>query len=278
MQYRNSFTPPSVTIPAGCMFTGWYKSSSSSVYSTDTLLSTSTSPKLYCDGSGYYVAKIVKEKYEIKLDANGGTNSKTISNLQYGNVITLPSSTKTGYTFKGWKYGTSTYQAGSYTVPDLGDDGITVTFTAQWEKEKYTINLNANGGSVTPTSIVNAEYNSTKTLPTPTKAGYTFSGWKYGTTTYPAGSFKVPDFGASGISVTFTAQWTANTYNITFNANGGSGTMSNMSMTYGVSKELTGNKFTKDGYYFIGWKINYASAGEFVYRLEDKLCKRWRIC
>ena len=52
---------------------------------------------------------------------------------------------------------------------------------------------------------------------------------------------------------TITAQWLANTYTITYNANGGSGTTANSSHTYGVAKNLTANGFTRTGYRFLGW-------------------------
>ena len=44
------------------------------------------------------------------------------------------------------------------------------------------------------------------------------------------------------------------TYKIEFNANGGKGTMKDQIITYGKNTPLTANKFTKDGYYFVGWK------------------------
>ena len=42
-------------------------------------------------------------------------------------------------------------------------------------------------------------------------------------------------------------------YTVAFNANGGTGTMANMSFAAGASKELTINSFTRTGYLFIGW-------------------------
>ena len=54
-----------------------------------------------------------------------------------------------------------------------------------------------------------------------------------------------------------TANATANTYQIAYNANTGSGTaMSNSSHTYDASKALTKNTFTKTGYTFLGWNTN----------------------
>ncbi len=46
------------------------------------------------------------------------------------------------------------------------------------------------------------------------------------------------------------------TYTVIYNANGGSGTMSNSTHTYGVEKALNANKFTRKGYTFLGWSTS----------------------
>ena len=43
--------------------------------------------------------------------------------------------------------------------------------------KKYTLSYNANGGSVTPTSKTLNDGSSYGELPTPTRSGYTFTGW-----------------------------------------------------------------------------------------------------
>jgi len=66
---------------------------------------------------------------------------------------------------------------------------------------------------------------------------------------------------------TLTANFAANTYNVVFNKNGGSGTMSNQSHTYGSSKALTSNAFTRSGFTFAGWATSAvrANAGTVDY-------------
>lgn len=49
-------------------------------------------------------------------------------------------------------------------------------------------------------------------------------------------------------------------YTIAFNANGGTGTMPNASMTVGVAKNLPANKFTRTGYTFLGWSTDKNAA------------------
>ncbi len=55
-------------------------------------------------------------------------------------------------------------------------------------------------------------------------------------------------------------------YTIVYNANGGKGTMSNTTVTYGKNTALRANSFTRTGYSFKGW---------YAYRTSDKkwLCK-----
>ena len=56
---------------------------------------------------------------------------------------------------------------------------------------------------------------------------------------------------------TITFNRVANTYTIKFNGNGAtSGSMSNLSMTYGTAKTLTANTFSRTGHTFLGWSTS----------------------
>ncbi len=194
------------------------------------------------------------ESYRINYDAGEGSVSPTYDDVSYGNRITLPTPTRTGYTFNGWRYGSTNY-TGSYTVPDFGNNGATVTFTAQWTKESYTIKYDANGGSVSPNSQT-VNYGDSITLPTPTPpGGYYFTGWSYGGRTY-TGSYTVPDFGNNGASVTFTAQWAANKYKVTFDEAGGS-SVSDI-VDYTIESTISFPSTTKAGYDFVNWQVTRA--------------------
>ena len=64
-----------------------------------------------------------------------------------------------------------------------------------------------------------------------------------------------------------------NTYTVTFNANGGVGTMADQSMTYDVAANLNPNEFTRDGYAFAGWctKAGCSGTGNVVYTDEQSV-------
>ena len=54
-------------------------------------------------------------------------------------------------------------------------------------------------------------------------------------------------------NVTMTAQWEPLVYTISYNANGGSGTMDSHTVSYGNTVKIKDNTFTKTNYKFIGW-------------------------
>ncbi|MBQ7043235.1 MAG: InlB B-repeat-containing protein [Clostridia bacterium] len=120
----------------------------------------------------------------------------------------------------------------------------------------YLIQYNANGGS-NPPSSQDKEYGKTLALSTtvPTRTGYTFLGWS---TSSSATSFSYSAGGSysANADAILYAVWKANTYTVKYNSNGGSGTMSNSSHTYNVSKALTSNAFTRSGYTFLGWSTS----------------------
>ncbi len=97
-----------------------------------------------------------------------------------------------------------------------------------------------------------------------TKTNYTFAGWN--TLANGSGTF----YAASG-SATFTinnndtlyAKWTLNNFTVTFNANGGTGTMTPQTIAYTTSANLTSNAFTRAGYSFAGWATS--SGGTVAY-------------
>ena len=61
---------------------------------------------------------------------------------------------------------------------------------------------------------------------------------------------------STGSAITLTAQWTANTYTVSYAANGGSGSAptSPTSCTYGSDCAAPANTYTRTGYTFAGWK------------------------
>ena len=209
-------------------------------------------------------------KYNLSYNANGGSfTPSTDNNIIYTNGVSIASSngvTRVGYTWSGWTNDlTTTVWMGGETVTgaSLGVtatyDDFNVVLRAKWTPKTYTVTLNANGGSVSPEST-SVTYDATYgDLPTPTRMGYAFDGW------YTIGESKV----TAGTKVLITAaqtlyaHWTANNFTVLFDANGGTGSMSNQSFVYDEAKNLTSNSFVKTGYSFGGWATAPTAASEY---------------
>ena len=78
-----------------------------------------------------------------------------------------------------------------------------ITLYPFWTANKYTVTFDANGG--TGGNTVTLDYGTALSAPTVTRDGHTFTGWS------PSVPATVP-----ASDVTYTAQWTANTYTVTY--------------------------------------------------------------
>ena len=128
-------------------------------------------------------------------------------------------------------------------------------------RPSYSIVYGANGGTSTPATQTKW-YDEAITLQGAiSRTGYRFSGWKWSgnNLTYTASTA----WNVANASGTMTAQWSANTYTVRYNANGGSGSMSDSSHTYDIAKSLTSNTFVKTHYLFKGWATS--PTGSVVY-------------
>ena len=193
----------------------------------------------------------------------GQLTTYNIGNFLIETVSELPDPpTKTGYTFTGW------YTDPACTKPYTEDKVIgNITLYAGFRANTYTIVFNANTGSGTM-SNQSMTYDTAANLTANafTKTGYTFKGWATsagGSIAYTNGQSVKNLSAEQGATVNLYAVWEANTYTITFNANGGTGSMSNQSMTYDQSKALTANAFTRKNHEFKGWATS--AGGEVVY-------------
>lgn len=137
--------------------------------------------------------------------------------------------------------------------------GIRVTDSDNPAPLTVTVTFDSNGGSAVSAQTI--DYNTAVPKPTdPAWAGHTFAGWY---TSKDGGS--AYDFNAAVLgNLTLYAHWTVNTYAVTFNSNGGTGEMPAQTFTHGTSQALSQNKFTRDGYDFLGWATS-STATEVVY-------------
>lgn len=224
----------------GHTFSGWATSPTGVVVYTNAQSVTN----LEASGMTILYAVWAANQYTIIYNGNGSTSGSTANSLHvYGVNKNLSSNgyAKTGYAFSGWStsnLATSPSYLDNQNVINITTipNGV-ISFYAVWSTNSYTIIFNANGG--TGGTSASMQYGSSLTAPVVTKTGYNFLGWS------PEVSATVP-----ASNMTYTAQWVANNYNITFDANGGTGGTGG-SMAYGSA--LSTPVVSRVGYTLTGW-------------------------
>ena len=236
-----------------------------------------------CDANTYTVA------YAGMDGATLGTNPPT--SATFDTAFTVNNPTKTGYTFTGWNitgmdsvthtYGSSTTTNTSISgtkatsFKNLRSTSGTVTFTATWTANTYTVTYKAGQGVVAddvPQSVTYMQPFTTKPADTFSKANATFNKWSSNGYGEYSAEQTINRYNVTQ-NIVLTATWNcnagytlnsttgncdANTYTITYNSNTPSGKTATGSTatsthTYDVAKALTANGYKVDGYLFFGW-------------------------
>lgn len=222
---------------------------------------------------GVILSNASSKKKTISVDLTGSVNVSTNPSVRYYSTVDI-----------GGKLYNSIAPAKGTKMTWLGDipgmDYGYKTYTSQggsvsggWQNNKKSaINLNSVDATASTPYI---------RLPKVSRAGYTFTGWTVSETqtpyvyynqkyrkasslnpTYNPGVQKGSDgfyyieVGAYSTIKTVKPTWKANNFYVRYHANGGSGSMSNQTFTYGVSQNLYKNTFTRTGYTFTGWKVH----------------------
>jgi len=192
-------------------------------------------------------------RYVVTLDANKGTPT-TQRLMANGDVYgELPVPTRAGYEFAGW-FTTRTGGQPIFadTVAKLTKN---TTIYAHWTGGPVKVTFNVNGGKALSSSNKTKEVIKGDTygaLPTPTKAGYIFSGWY----TKKIGGEKVTSSTevAASSNHTLYARWTRGRTYVTVKLNPNGGTVYQDQMLV-----ISGNRYrelptpTKPDYIFKGW-------------------------
>jgi hypothetical protein len=210
------------------------------------------------------------ENYTIKYVANGGTG--TMANQVGTGPATLSRNTFTrnGFAFSGWKDETGKSYKETETVTLTS--GQIITLSAQWVESKVpaispavtTISA-ITGALLAPTSgytAVNFTGAVTYSISPAIPAGLNFSTTTGAITGTPTTAKAISSYVVTAVSATESATAQVDIvitsqvsfpYAISYEANGGSGTMSGQTGT-GASVKLSANTFTKAGSTFTGWK------------------------
>ena len=184
----------------------------------------------------------------ITLLEGGNEGSSQVYFYTVEQTVTLPTPTRTGYTFLGWTGEGITTPQPNVTIPkgSTGDK----TYIENWELTEYNITMDLNGGSGETTllyTVIDDEF----ALPTPTRHGYEFVGWTGEGITTPQTSVKIPK-GSTG-NKAYTANWQVIEYTITLDTNGGPVVSP---IKYTVEDTFTLPYIFRPGYEFAGWTLD----------------------
>ena len=149
---------------------------------------------------------------------------------------------RAGYTFSGWEQTSFVNK--------------TVTYAAKWIANGYTVSFDSNGGTAVADKSLKWSDKVLDGVSNPTKAGYTFAGWKYADSAVSSDT-KFSDLAADDkvSGITLVAEWTAKTYTIKFDTRGGTPVADKT--LHWDDKVLDGvvPPTKEGGFEFIGWNI-----------------------
>lgn len=207
------------------------------------------------------------EQPVLSFDMNGGTGSVNSATGPAGTAIVLPNVTdssgkqisKDGWTLVGWEIPDGRGSESVYALGSLYTISFSATATAKWVQDPDVLVYSLDGGSLSNVQayVVYDGNNITLRSTGVTKDGYTFIGWR------PAQDHDVAY--APGLEIAVSGSMYMEAYfvpngtelcTVTFDANGGQGTVSSQKVEPGMFVHLPEKGFVRDGYEFIGWSID----------------------
>ena len=255
----------------------------------------------------------VKKGYHLAFDANGGSGSMESLEKTAGTDFTLPANsfTRENYTFSGWSTDGSSLisfadeDSLNYTPQN---DGDTLTLYAVWSEVAGNLYVKNSGFNYNAAAIYDAGQKICSDLDgyytvsldgedkTADISGVTASDAE-GTVTCKNGTYTLPAISDQDLGYKISAVKTGTQvsaegkragacwnieittvkkgYRLTFDANGGSGSMENLETTAGTDFTLPANSFTRENYTFLGWStdgsnlISYADEGSLNYTPQN---------
>lgn len=290
------------TAKPGYHFTGWKCETREDTTSTGTLYEV-TADQVQTLFNAHpnqrvfrFTAQFEPNSFTVQYNANGGEGTMENQTFQYAGTknvyLNQNAFVRPGYRFLGWSE-TSGKQDVVYAdkAKFLGvpaNDGATVTLYAQWQAySSVTIRYTAVPNDL-GTVILNKENQTASAAteetgsPDPalqvivgatatTVSGSVFEGWydQYGTLLSKAPNYKPRLVNGLYEGGSYVAYFHAQQYTLHFDANGGEGTMGDLTYTHGQDQSLTKCGFTRAGYDFLGWAT--AADGKVVYHDQQSL-------
>ena len=193
-------------------------------------------------------------KNHVTYDLGGGTGDAPTQEDVWESINFTAASysgTRDTYTFGGWSWNNTTYQAGEPIT--MGTENITLT--AVWNPVKHNVIYNVGEGSATAPTQDPVQEGQTFNVASysGTRDTYTFGGWSWNNTNYQADEPII--MGTSDI--TLTAVWNPVRHNVTYDVGEGSVTAPTQDPVQEKQEfEVKGYSGTRTGYHFGGWSYN----------------------
>ena len=208
--------------------------------------------KITVNGDTEVIAIWKDVKVKVSYDGNGGTGSMEGKELVKGSPYKLSAN---GFTapenkeFAGWKIGETEYEPD--TEINVNED---TTVTAIWKDIKVKVSYDANGGSgsMDGTELTKGSTYKLSSNKFTAPTNKEFAGWKIGDKEYtPDAEITVNE------DTEVKAIWKDIKVKVSYNSNGGSGTMDGAEVTKGSTYKLLANTFTApENKEFDRWEVN----------------------
>lgn len=239
----------------------------------------------------------IENQYTITYHKNDGSTEQTVSGpFNYTENVTIAGCgfNKTGHEFTYWstnKDGSGTrYDAGYSYVKLISENGGNLDLYANWKTQKYDLIINPKDTCYTGSSVPTYKGSSSNVIVTKgleygkdfnheigkaQNEGYNLTDYKLSgndaQTIYDKEGNAVDssywDIAESGNSLVYSyigttdlnvnAHWSPIHYTVTYNPNGGNGTIEDMNCEYDKSYTLSGGQaYNKVGYHLIGWSTD----------------------
>lgn len=232
-----------------------------------------------------FTAQFEPNSFTVQYNANGGKGTMDDQTFQYAGTenayLKQNTFVRPGYRFLGWSETSGEQvnvvyadQAKFLGVP--ADNGAIVNLYAQWQayssvtirytavpNDLGTVTLNKEGQTASaateetgsPDPALQVIVGATATATATTAQGSVFEGWydQHGTLLSKAPNYKPRLVNGLYEGGSYVAYFHARQYTLHFDANGGEGTMEDLTYTHGQDQSLTKCGFTRAGYAFLGW-------------------------
>ncbi len=215
----------------------------------------------------------------VKVSTSGAASVVATVGVKVGSTTFSPTSTSisatnTEYTFTGSASGAIVITWNNNSAKALYIKKLDVNYSAA---VNYTVTFNGNGNTSGTMAAQSASSSTSLTNNAFAKTGYNFGGWASSVANATAGTVAYANQAQYAFSsnATIYAIWS---FGITYNNNGGAGTIANQNGYYNGSTSAgtvtlsNGSGFTRSGYIFGGWKTtstgttaNYTAGGSYAH-------------